>query len=273
MLIYTVVYTEPSDRKYLVLSVQTIMLPFLSSVESQKMSNPGKKSRFSIFRVSYWHIYKEQMHGLTSDIIGKGWHFFLKKQKNKQTGKKTIILSVPLGKELHNTDGVWKEVSVGKEDQSVLQYKHQKRVRREYFSVSLLTNTHDHPVSCAKKGGRVKTRTQTRRSASSPAWPPPAGWPARAQRWRGCSAACCPSPPGADFAGTLCWGQWAAAPGPGYTAVAAWWGCPGGSEGEEKPLRTRAGATGKQSRQESATQEVRKPHYHHRKNNGGQLDH
>lgn len=51
MLIYTVVYTYPSDRKSLVLSVQTIMLQFFSfqlMLIHEKMSNPGKNSIFSV---------------------------------------------------------------------------------------------------------------------------------------------------------------------------------------------------------------------------------
>lgn len=95
------------------------------------------------------------------------------------------------------------------------------------------------------QGGRIKPRTQTCHSAW-PAWPPPAGSPVRAQRWRGCSGACCPCPSssGAGYAGMLCLGQWVPAPGPGCTAGAAWRGCPVGSEGEEKPLHTRARAPG-----------------------------
>lgn len=48
----------------------------------------------------------------------------------------------------------------------------------------------------------------------------------------------------------LCYGQWVAAPVPCYIAGAAWWGSPVGSEDEEKPLRTQAGAPGTQGRHE-----------------------
>lgn len=38
----------------------------------------------------------------------------------------------------------------------------------------------------------------------------------------------------------MCSGQWGEAPGPAYTAGAAWWDSPVGSEDEEKPLHTQA---------------------------------
>jgi len=100
----------------------------------------------------------------------------------------------------------------------------------------------------AYKRGEIQIKTQTRRSASSPAWPPPAGWPARVPRWRGCSGACCPcpSPPEAASAGMRCWRTWVAAPAPGCTAGAAWWGSPGGSGDEEKPRNTQAEEPGTQ---------------------------
>lgn len=49
MLIYTVVYTYPSDRKNLVLSVQTVTLQVVSSqlmlIDKKKKCNHGKKKR------------------------------------------------------------------------------------------------------------------------------------------------------------------------------------------------------------------------------------
>lgn len=56
MLIYTVVYTYPSDRKHLVLSVQTIMILFSSSqlmLIHKKCLILEKTIIFSIFSVSY----------------------------------------------------------------------------------------------------------------------------------------------------------------------------------------------------------------------------
>lgn len=102
-----------------------------------------------------------------------------------------------------------------------------------------------HLMSCTQ-GGRVVTKSQTCHSASLPAWPPPAWWPAQVLKWRGCSGACCPcpSPPGADFAGMLCLGWGAAAPATGYIAEEAWWDSPADSEDAGKPPRTQVMATG-----------------------------
>lgn len=132
--------------------------------------------------------------------------------------------------------------SVDKEHQSVIEYKHQKSVHRNATTVCM---------SCTH-GSRIKPRTQTCHSASSLALPPPVGSLAQVQRWRGCSGAYCPCPsaPGVDFAGMMCLGQVVAAPVSGYTAEAAWWGSPVGSEDEEKPLRTQAGAPEKQDEQD-----------------------
>lgn len=66
---------------------------------------------FSIFSISYWHIYKEEMCVITWDIISMAIFSF-----SKQTKK--------------NTNGVWKQINqlMSKEDQSIYQYKHQKSV-------------------------------------------------------------------------------------------------------------------------------------------------
>lgn len=103
------------------------------------------------------------------------------------------------------------------------------------------------------QGPEAGIKTQTCRSASWPAWPPLGGWPARVQRWRGCSGACCPcpSPPRAGSAGRLCCGRRGAALGSGYTAGTVGWGSPVGSEDEEKPPHIQAMATETESRHET----------------------
>lgn len=94
-------------------------------------------------------------------------------------------------------------------------------------------------------GAGAGIKTQTCCSASWPVWPPLGGSPAQAQRWRGCSEACCPcpSPPRAGSAGRLCCGRRGAALVSGYTAGTVGWGSPVGSEDEEKPLHIQATAT------------------------------
>lgn len=106
---------------------------------------------------------------------------------------------------------------------------------------------HSLPLSAYKERIRQKLKNQTRRSASAPAWPPPAGSPAPVPRWRGCSGACCPCPSRREkaFPGIPGMGKWVAAQVLGYTAGATWWGSPVGSEDEEKPLHTREGEPGR----------------------------
>lgn len=103
-------------------------------------------------------------------------------------------------------------------------------------------------------GAEAGIKTLTCRSASWPVWPPLGGSPAPAQRWRGCSEACCPcpSPPRAGSAGRLCCGRWGDAPVPVYTVRTVGWGSPVGSEDEEKLPHIQATATETQSRHETS---------------------
>ena len=101
MLIYTVVYTEPSDRKHLILSAQTIMLLFLSSqlmLIHKKMSNPGKKLHFPYLAYAIDISTKKRcMYLLRTSSVEDGVIFL---------NKKDIIFSVPFCQELQNTNGM-----------------------------------------------------------------------------------------------------------------------------------------------------------------------
>lgn len=74
---------------------------FSTDADSQK-SLMLEKIIFSIFSVSYWHIYKEKMHVVIWDIINRGcliFFSFLKKQKTNRN--QSIFHSFKRGAEKH----------------------------------------------------------------------------------------------------------------------------------------------------------------------------